>query len=111
MILACHFSRTSKRSLTFCTKYVIIIIEFVAIIQVNAILLLSTHFHRLIVQREVFFITKKLTAILFAAIIATSAFSLTALAGDGKVQGDKGVGTVSQNGPCPFGAETPPSTP
>ena len=30
------------------------------------------------------------------------------LAGGGKVQGDNGAGTVSQNGPCPFGVGTPP---
>lgn len=37
-------------------------------------------------------------------LLATSVF-----AGGGKVQGDKGSGSVNQKGPCPFGVETPPN--
>ena len=51
---------------------------------------------------------KKLTALVMAIILAMTVLSLTAFAGGDKVQGDKGAGSVVQNGPCPFGVDTPP---
>lgn len=32
-------------------------------------------------------------------------------AGGDQVRGDKGIGSVVQNGPCPFGSDTPPEQP
>ena len=51
---------------------------------------------------------KKLIAVIVALILAMTVLSVSAFAGGGKVQGDKGAGTVVQNGPCPFGVDTPP---
>ncbi len=51
---------------------------------------------------------KKLIAVIVALILAMTVLSVSAFAGGGKVQGDNGAGTVSQNGPCPFGVGTPP---
>ncbi len=51
---------------------------------------------------------KMLTATVIAIVLAMSVFTVTAFAGGGQVQGDKGTGTVVQNGSCPFGVNTPP---
>lgn len=51
---------------------------------------------------------KKLLALTIAIVFAMTMLTVTAFAGGGKVQGDKGIGTVVQNGPCPFGTDTPP---
>lgn len=51
---------------------------------------------------------KKLLTLTIAVVLALTMLSVSAFAGGGKVQGDKGTGTVVQNGPCPFGTDTPP---
>lgn len=51
---------------------------------------------------------KKLLALTIAVVFAMTMLTVSAYAGGGKVQGDKGTGSVVQNGPCPFGTDTPP---
>ena len=50
---------------------------------------------------------KKIFMALFALAIILSMGTQTVLAGGGQVIGEKGEGKVIQNGPTPFGGETP----
>jgi len=50
---------------------------------------------------------KKIFATFFVFAIALALVAQPVLAGGGQVQGDKGEGKVIQDGPCPFGGDTP----
>ena len=53
---------------------------------------------------------KKLLMILLVISVIFCLAAQPAFAGGDKVRGDNGIGSVIQNGPCPFGVDTPPIT-
>lgn len=50
---------------------------------------------------------KIILIIVFLLTIFVSLASTSVYAGGDQVQGDKGAGEVVQDGPCPFGSDTP----
>lgn len=54
---------------------------------------------------------KKISFIISVIILILVLSIQPIFAGGGQVQGDKGAGSVVQNGPCPFGQDTPPVQP
>lgn len=57
--------------------------------------------------RKVYMNIKKILVALFLVVITFSSITFAVYAGGDKVQGDEGQGMVSQEGPCPFGEDTP----
>ena len=50
---------------------------------------------------------KKLLTLIFVFAITFVLISQPVFAGGGQVVGENGEGEVAQNGPCPFGGDTP----
>lgn len=50
---------------------------------------------------------KKIVTFLFVASVALTLVATPVFAGGGQTTGEKGRGEVAQEGPCPFGGDTP----